>query len=99
MGGVPIPPRKIWTHAEPTGKLGPGLLPNGILKLDLRAGDAGRARITLKGKGEPLPLPQLPITALPVTVELRAGTGTCWSATYGAGVQHDDAALFKARSD
>ncbi|HEY2388377.1 MAG TPA: glycosyl hydrolase family 8 [Candidatus Binatia bacterium] len=75
------------------------LLPNGILKLDLRTGEAGRARITLKGKGDPLPMPMLPVTALPLTVELRAGTGTCWSATYGAGVQRNDAALFKARSD
>ena len=74
------------------------LLPNGIFKLDLRAGVDGHARITLKGKGEPLTMPTLPLGTLPVTVELH-GAGICWSATYDGGVQRNEAGLFKARSD
>ncbi len=74
-------------------------LPSGIQTLVLRAGIDGRARITLKAKGDPLAMPSLPIATFPVTVELHAGA-TCWSAVYdAAGVRQNDGDGFKARSD
>jgi hypothetical protein len=74
------------------------LLPNGTFELDLRAGVDGRARIALKGKGEPRAMPTLPIGALPVTVELH-GAGICWSARDDGGVQRSEAGLFKGHAD
>jgi endo-1,4-beta-D-glucanase Y len=73
--------------------------PNGLSDLDVRAGAAGKARILVKAKGEPLALPALPIAPLPLTVQLENAVGTCWSATYEANVRRNDAAAFKAKSN
>jgi hypothetical protein len=53
----------------------------------------------LKGKGEPLALPTLPIASLPLTVQLANGVGTCWSATFASDVRQNDEGGFKAKSD
>ena len=75
------------------------LLPNGVASIDLKSGTAGKARITLKGKGIPLELPTLPIAPLPVTVQLTNGVGVCWSASYQTDVRTNDDESFKANSD
>ena len=73
-------------------------LPSGIQKLVLRAGLDGRARITLRAKGEPLAMPPLPMSP-PVVVELHGGA-TCWRAGYDTGgVRENDAFGFKASGE
>jgi cysteine-rich repeat protein len=75
-------------------------LPDGVESLALRAGDAGRARIKLKGKGEHLPMPVLTELPLPLTVQLHAGGGGCWEATFTAtGIRQETPTKFVASSD
>jgi cysteine-rich repeat protein len=70
---------------------------DGLLKVQLRPGADGKARVIVKGKGPNLPDPVLPLS-LPVVVQLQAGNGSCWEARYVAdGVQRNDATRFKGR--
>jgi hypothetical protein len=58
--------------------------PDGILKLLLKSGTAGKAKVILKGKGDNLPFPVgfLPMST-PVKVQLSNDTpGTCWQTTH-----------------
>jgi hypothetical protein len=55
----------------------------GVQKIALAAGGDGRAKITVAGQGDGLGLPSFPLT-LPVTIQLRSGTGACWEAHYFA---------------
>jgi len=58
--------------------------PDGILKLLLKSGAAGKAKVILKGKGDNLPFPAgfLPM-ATPVKVQLSNSTpGACWQTTH-----------------
>jgi hypothetical protein len=75
------------------------LTPHGLLKAVLRSGDAGKAKMVVKGKGVALPDLALPL-ALPVVVQLqRQGSSQCWEATYdGAGVIRNEAGHFKAKA-
>ena len=82
-----------WNYKDPE------LTPDGIASISLRAGDALKGKLKVKGKGTNLPLPALPLS-LPVRVQLHASTGSCWEATYSAaGVQKNDAERFKGKSD
>jgi hypothetical protein len=74
------------------------LTPSGIQQLVLKEGPAGRAQIGLKGRGPLLPDPPLPISDLPVTVQLVNGAGRCWTATYGSSLRNDGQ-QFGARAD
>jgi len=76
--------------------------PDGLLKVRLKPGADGKAKIILKGKGEnlsvsPQGLPALPLP-LPVTVQLQAGNGECWGATYSTALVNGPT-TFKAKSD
>lgn len=64
----------------------------------LKSGSNGKAQISLKGKGDLLPDPTLPISDLPVTVQLVSSAGQCWTATYGTSFRNDGQQL-KARAD
>jgi hypothetical protein len=75
------------------------LAPNGLATVDLKSGAAGKARVSVTGKGGRLPLPPLPVTSLPLTVQLTNGVGTCWSARYQNDVRTNDDTAFKAGSD
>jgi hypothetical protein len=57
---------------------------NGIQKLILKPGLPGAAKVIAKGKGAGLEMPVLPVT-LPVTAQVLASNGECWSATFEAG--------------
>ncbi len=82
-----------WNYKDPDG------MPDGIASIALRAGQSPKGKLKVKGKGANLPLPTLPLS-LPVRVQLRADTGSCWEATYSAaGMQKNDAASFKGKSD
>jgi hypothetical protein len=74
------------------------LTPDGMEKLHLKPGDAGKAKISGKGRGANLTgLPTLPL-ALPVRAQLQAANGTCWEAVYSTSSRNDDT-RFKAKSD
>jgi predicted AlkP superfamily pyrophosphatase or phosphodiesterase len=74
------------------------LTPDGLLKLMLKSGDAGKSKLIVKGKGEPLVLPSLPIQSLPVTVQLVREGGTCWQATFGTTLRNTTE-QFRAKAD
>jgi hypothetical protein len=74
------------------------LTPNGIRQVVLKAGPAGKAQIGLQGQGATLGLPALPITSLPVTVQLTSSDGACFEAGYSTTLQNLGD-RFKAKSD
>jgi hypothetical protein len=57
--------------------------PDGILKVLLKSGTAGKAKVIVKGKGDNLPFPAsfLPM-ATPVDVQLQVDGGACWSSNH-----------------
>jgi hypothetical protein len=74
--------------------------PDGISKLQVKAGASGHAKLTLKGKGALLPpLPELPLD-LPARVQLQAEGGGCFEAVFGnAGTVRNDDATFIGHDD
>jgi hypothetical protein len=72
--------------------------PDGIFAAKLQSGEAGKAKLQVKGKGVLLGVPALPVGPLPITVQLIADSGACWEALYSAAAKND-AGGFKARSD
>jgi len=67
---------------------------DGIAGIVLRAGEAGRATISLKAKGSFLATPSLPLAQAPdVTVQLRGGE-TCWETVLAAPAARSDASRF-----
>jgi hypothetical protein len=77
---------------QPNGK------PRSSVRLKLRAGAAGQAKIQVQGRGAHLGLASLP-AAQPVTVQLKQSDGTCWEAVYSAPAQRDDTTQFRDRAD
>src|SRR5262249_7943860 len=72
--------------------------PDGLTKISLKSGEAGKAKISVKGSGTNLHLPMLPLT-LPVRVQLRqSGSSTCWEASYSTATENGPS-TFKAKSD
>jgi hypothetical protein len=57
--------------------------PDGLDLITSRIGEDGKAKFVVKGKGDDLPLPALPLP-LPIRVQLLAGNGECWEATYSS---------------
>ena len=71
-----------------------------MLQLVLRAGADGKAKLLVKGKGEPLQMPALAALAAPVTVQLvHGGQGPCWQAVYRAPFLKQDATQFLDKAD
>jgi uncharacterized delta-60 repeat protein len=71
----------------------------GVDVMKLQAGEAGKAKVIVKAKGERLPVPALPLP-LPLRVQLQAANGECWEAIHSAnGVLKNDSARFKGRAD
>lgn len=76
------------------------LTPDGMQALKLTEGAAGKAKITLKGKGQRLAVTGLDALAGPLDVQLqRADGGPCWGARFSAPFQKQDATQLKAVSD
>ena len=72
--------------------------PDGLETVVLKPGaSAGKAKITVKGKGANLALPGLSLTT-PVRVQVLRSMSTCWEATFSA-ASRNDSEVFKARSD
>jgi len=71
--------------------------PTGLQVLKLRAGAAGKAAVSAKGKGMLVDMPPLPVTG-PVLVQLSADGGACFEAEYrAAAFQKNDATQLKAK--
>jgi len=71
----------------------------GVTQVKLSSGEAGSAKVQVKGKG--LNLPDLPLSAtvptLPITVQLVNDDGTCWSSTFTSPPLKQDDSSFKAK--
>lgn len=84
---------------KPTGTVGfkysdRDLTPDGVQSLQLKAGAAGSAAITLKAKGGNL-LPPLPLAQNPaVTLQLRNDLGACWGSAFTAPAGRNDGTQF-----
>ncbi|MEO6028754.1 MAG: alkaline phosphatase family protein, partial [Candidatus Binatia bacterium] len=74
------------------------LTPAGVQQLTLRAGANGKAQIGLKAKGVLLDTPDLPISTLPIRVQLVNSAGQCWEASYSTTLRNQDDRV-KAKSD
>ncbi len=72
--------------------------PDGLDKVLLKAGLAGKAKALVKGKGPNLPAFPLPLP-LPAVVQLQSETGGCWESTfYAAGTLQNDATQYKGKA-
>ncbi len=71
--------------------------PDGVDRLNVNLGEAGRAKILLKAKGVDMPDGLLPL-GLPARLQLQSAAGTCWETVFSTAVQND-ATTFKALSD
>ncbi len=70
--------------------------PDGIQRVDLKSGPAGKAQATVRAQGIHFTPPSLPISSLPVTVQLRSSAGRCWQSTH-SNVLVDSSTQFKAK--
>jgi hypothetical protein len=59
-------------------------LPSFAIAVVLRAGPDGAAKVIAKGRGGAIGVPRLPLTALPLRVQLVNAAGQCWEATYSS---------------
>jgi hypothetical protein len=92
-------PKPCWKETRSGFRYGnPALVPNGILRLDLHAGEAKKARVGIQGRGSLLGLPALPLTP-PLKVQLERADGACWEADYDVSIGKNDARVLKARGD
>jgi len=101
-GGVCAKGKPCWKEVSPGFTYRDNdLTPDGVQQLVLRQGlEAGKAKITLKGKGELLPMPALGTLTSPVTVQLvNRRTGTCWEAVYSAPFLEQDDTQFLDRAE
>jgi cysteine-rich repeat protein len=72
--------------------------PDGLTGMTLVAGDVGRGKLSVKGKGAQLGVPPGGFTS-PVTVRLeRRYSAGCWQATFST-PQANDGTTFRAKSD
>ncbi len=72
--------------------------PDGIDRIVPRANVDGKAKITIKGRGENLSLPSLPLP-LPALVQLQVGNGECWEAEFFQdGVKQNNGSQFNGRA-
>lgn len=70
--------------------------PDGVRKATLKSGAAGKTKIVLKGVGQNVREPGLPL-GLPVRAQLQTVAGDCWEATF-ATASKNDGSRFKAKA-
>mgnify|MGYP001264823600 CR=1 FL=1 len=74
----------------------PEYTPDGLEQIALQSGSDGKARVTVRARGEHLAMPALPL-ATPLRVQLQAANGECWEARYlAAGVRGNTPKAFRA---
>jgi len=78
-----------------------GLSPDGIRQIQFKVGDAGRAKIKVKGQGAAIGIAGLSFGAsATLSAELRnVATGTCFGATYTNPFRTDEADRFDDKTD
>ncbi len=81
-----------FTYSDPT------TAQDGVKKILVKAGAAGKSKALVKGKGSGLlPLPTLPATP-PVTVQLQNSAGKCWETAFSSGnVLKNDTQILKLK--
>jgi hypothetical protein len=92
-------PRPCW-RASASGYryVDKDLTPSGIQQVVLKAGMAGKAQVLVKGRGELLAMPSLPVTTLPIRVQLVGSNGACFEARYSTTLRNQSDQL-KAKAD
>jgi hypothetical protein len=95
--------RPCWTRSGATFTYrsrdrGLGSGPRSSVRLTLRPGSTGKAKIIAKVRGVHLGLSPLP-TELPVTLQLKNSAGLCWEGVYSDPAQRNDARQLKDRAD
>src|SRR5262249_951747 len=90
---------KCWKETGTALKYASKVAPTGLQSVKLQAGAAGKAKISLKGKGSSLGLPASVALTAPVRIQLQRREGSrCWEAAYSAPTT-DVATEFHAKSD
>jgi hypothetical protein len=85
-----------WSHRGPAGiRYRDWAASEGVASLRVDAKRNGKAKAVVQGRGAALGLPPLPLP-LPLTVQLRAGDGACWEATYDKGDVFQDQLQLRA---
>ncbi len=74
------------------------LTPDGIRKVILKSGPAGKAKVLVQGRGDFLDVPTLPLASLPITAQVINSDGECWEANYSTALKNQ-LGLLKAKSD
>jgi len=95
--------KPCWTD-KPTGFVfrnkSKTVAPSGVQSVTLKAGVAGKAGITFKGKGVSLALPTPGLLTGPLDVQLRRnGSGICWGATFSPPFKKNAGGVLKDGSD
>jgi hypothetical protein len=88
--------RELSGAGPPVEYFDPPAASDGLLRVRLKPGAEGRARVIVGGRGAGLSLPDLPL-APPVTVQVQTSTGECWIATYEARIVANGNGVFRAR--
>jgi acyl-homoserine lactone acylase PvdQ len=98
-GGLCSATRSCWRETASGFKyVDPALTPDGVKQVLLRAGIAGKSRIIVKGKGQLLDVPDLPVSNLPLVAQMQNSDGECWGATYTSTLRNQFDEL-KAKGD
>jgi hypothetical protein len=73
--------------------------PDGVTAITLAAGASSKARMSVTGRGDllPLPAPAGPL-AVPLLVQLQNDAGGCWEAPFSVATRNDGT-IFRASSD
>lgn len=79
-----------FSYRDTQGSAGP------LTSASLRSGSDGKARITLKGKGDLLALPPLPLAQQPRVVLQLSNGAMCWESSFSTSVS-SDSTRFRAR--
>jgi cysteine-rich repeat protein len=74
------------------------LAADGVQSVALSEGLASHARMLVDARGVNVEMPLLPVSALPLHVQLKNTAGVCWEATYSAPTRND-VGQFRARAD
>jgi hypothetical protein len=106
VGGVPvrriaqvIPPGPRWKSFSRGFRYRDATLSaGGLQSIVLTQGAAGKAGVQVRGKGQPLDVPALPLAKQPnVIIQLMSDTA-CWSSTFSTAVGNS-LVRFKAKAD
>ena len=92
-------PRPCWRESASGFRyIDRDLTPSGIQQLVLKAGASGKAQITVRGRGALLDMPPLPVSTLPIRVQLVGSNGACFEARYSTTLRNQTDQL-KAKAD